>query len=158
VETNAYQASLKYYLLDGMTKRGLHADILPVNSKQNKEARIEGMVPYFSLGRIFFVTGKLTPQVESQLKQFPHGKLIDIIDSFSMHLKMTKREKVIRSKPQKELPDINSIDEAIKQILARDHDEGILGKHDRYDRIDSGMSTGLGIGMDVELAVKGLKT
>ena len=85
VETVAYQAALEYMLMQEMTKRGVKFDLIPFNSRKNKDVRIEGMQPMFFRGRINFVKGGITDQVPSQLKQFPNGKLVDTIDSFSMH-------------------------------------------------------------------------
>lgn len=92
VETNAYQASLKYYLRDEMIRRNKSYTIVPVVARTKKEMRIEALVPYFANSRIKF-SSSLTKQVESQLRQFPHGKLVDIIDCFAMHMNMQKQDK-----------------------------------------------------------------
>ena len=75
-----------------MINRGISIPIVPVIARTKKEMRIEAMVPYFANGRVFFGP-ELTPQVESQLIQFPHGKLVDIIDCFAMHMKYQLKEK-----------------------------------------------------------------
>jgi hypothetical protein len=89
VETNAYQAALKYILRDEMISRGLHFNIIAVPSRVKKTERIYAMEPFFANGYVHLVQG-LTNQVESQLKQFPNGRLVDIIDCFSMHMKVYK--------------------------------------------------------------------
>jgi hypothetical protein len=92
IETVAYQAALKYVLMNEMEKRGLKFTIGEYNSRQNKEIRIQSMQPMFEQKRIHFVKGKLTPQTESQLTQFPYGKLVDTIDSWSMHDKFFRKD------------------------------------------------------------------
>ncbi|MCP3685957.1 MAG: hypothetical protein GY861_25200 [bacterium] len=91
VESNAYQGALKYVLWDEMAKRGISVPINAFQTRSNKKVRIEGMVPLFASGKIYFLRG-LDPQVESQLKQFPMGKLVDVIDSFSMHRRVSLHE------------------------------------------------------------------
>ena len=92
VETNAYQASLKYYFHDAMIKREVNFAILPVHAHHSKNIRIEGMVPYFA-GKRIFLSRSLPAAVESQLVQFPNGKLVDLLDSFSMHREVSPQEK-----------------------------------------------------------------
>ena len=103
VEDIAYQAALKHILWDEMERRGVSTKIMPLKGSKvrgAKDARIEGMQPLFANRRVFLVKG-LSKQVESQLKQFPHGKLVDIIDSFSMHRKLYKKLKIERPKAAK---------------------------------------------------------
>lgn len=119
IEANAYQLSLKYYIYDAMAKRGVHYPVLPITSTTGKDARIEGMIPYFATKRIHFIKGCLTPQVESQLRQFPNGRLKDIIDSFSFHLKVSNREsKIIPPRPKAKRTDVNVAEEIINQAIA----------------------------------------
>lgn len=115
VETVAYQAALKFILRDEMAKRGIRVPIIPFQSKQNKLVRIHVLEPYFANGRILLVKG-ITNQVESQLKQFPHGKLIDIIDSFSMHVKMYKGEKAKLPQTVLERQNPDSIESIIDEL------------------------------------------
>lgn len=114
VETVAYQAALKPILWDEMTRRGVQYDIIDFNSRKSKDVRIQGMQPWFSLHRIYF-TDKLTDQVESQLFQYPHGKLVDIIDCFSMHNTFDTPEKTDKEIP----PPKDSRQEILAHILAR---------------------------------------
>ena len=103
VETVAYQAALEYMLMQEMVKRGVSFDLIPFASRKNKDVRIEGMQPMFFRGRILFVKGGITDQVSSQLKQFPNGKLVDTIDSFSMHKALYGWDSAIRQdKPKKD--------------------------------------------------------
>lgn len=107
VEDVAYQAALKYILIDLMNKRESigkrRYPIVPFRSRQNKEVRIEGMQPSFQQKRIYFVKGSLSDQTESQLLQFPMGRLVDTIDSWSMHRKVWRSERYEMPKaPSKE--------------------------------------------------------
>ena len=149
VECNAYQGALKYFLRDEMIKRGIHFDIMPVHMRTDKNIRIEGMVPYFANNRIYFVRNRLTPQVESQLKQFPHGKLVDIIDCFATHQKVAKSEKAFQIIRKKVNVNPNCGEEVLKQI----HDSYYkrVGQEAKIQDIDFGMPTGLGIKKDMEL-------
>jgi hypothetical protein len=102
VETVAYQAALEYMLMQEMTKRDVKFDLIPFNSRKNKDVRIEGMQPMFFRGRILWVKGCLSDQVPSQLKQFPNGKLVDTIDSFSMHKELYGWDKGGKAPKKKE--------------------------------------------------------
>jgi hypothetical protein len=57
--------------------------------------------------------------VESQLKQFPRGRLLDIIDSFSMHIRMYKSYQKETSK--KDVPPLSeySWDTVMKELKKR---------------------------------------
>lgn len=99
VETNAYQYALKQIFDNEMERRGVHYTIFPMTSRSNKELRIQSMQPSFEEGRIHFVRtstdphkNRLTIQTENQLKQFPNGKLVDTIDSWSMHRIYVRRD------------------------------------------------------------------
>lgn len=116
VETVAYQAALKYILRDEMIRRGVSFDIIEVPSRASKNIKIEAMIPYFANKRILFLKGALTPEVESQLMQFPHGKLVDVIDSFSMHLKVYKGEKAAERIAVVKTEDPFSYDTVMKEI------------------------------------------
>lgn len=99
VETNAYQFALKQIFENEMIRRNVHFTIHPMRSRQNKELRIQAMQPAFEDGRVHFVKtsddpkkNKLSIQTESQLVQFPNGKLVDTIDSWSMHRKYVRKD------------------------------------------------------------------
>ena len=156
VEANAYQAALKYALRDELANRDFKVDIVPIISKSTKSIRIEGMQPKFAAGRIFFCEG-LTEQVESQLLQFPHGRLVDVIDAFSLHQKYSKgykhskRERVIKKKAGE-----NTGEAILDQVRARSKkrsDKGVLSEYFEHDSMDY-MSTGLGERVDDELFYK----
>ncbi len=96
VEQEAYQAALKYILINLMNarvKKGLRKYNIVKAKRGNKDIRIEGMQPAFQQKRIYFVKGSLSDQTESQLLQFPSGKLVDVIDSWSMHRKVWRSER-----------------------------------------------------------------
>jgi hypothetical protein len=95
VEQEAYQAALKYILVNMMNARrdkGERVYTIVKAKRGNKEVRIEGMQPQFQQRRIWFVRGALSDQTESQLLQWPSGKLVDIIDSWSMHRKVWRSD------------------------------------------------------------------
>lgn len=155
IETVAYQKALKYIIRDEMIRRQVNFDIVQINSRSSKNLRIEAMVPYFANGRIKFLKNGLTAQVESQLIQFPNGKLVDIIDSFSMHLKVYKGETTyhqVYTKPEtNQLSGGAILDEVIKKSRARNY-RGCLstgvGSTVDLDTITY-ISTGLGDERDV---------
>ena len=96
IEQEAYQAALKYIIIDMMNKRkgqGKKTYQIVKAKRGNKKVRIEGMQPAFQRHRVKFVRGALSDQTESQLLQWPMGKLVDIIDSWSMHRKVWRSEK-----------------------------------------------------------------
>ena len=95
IEQVAYQKALKYILIDLMNRRereGKKVYDLIKFQPGNKEVRIEGMQPSFQRGRVHFLRGSLSDQTESQLLQFPTGRLVDTIDSWSMHRKVWRSE------------------------------------------------------------------
>ena len=157
MEANAFQASLKYAFRDELIKREMKVDVIPVISRTNKEIRIEGMQPKFAAGRIFFCEG-LTEQVESQLLQFPHGRLVDVIDSFSLHQKYSKGDKWTKAVKKKDKWRSENSGEAILEQLGskRRKNVGVLSEYYQYDGFDS-VSTGLGQKVDDALAVQMFK-
>lgn len=135
VETVAYQAALKYILRDEMIRRGVNYDIIEIPSRSSKNIKIEAMIPYFANKRILFLKGALTPEVESQLLQFPHGKLVDVIDSFSMHLKVYKGERATEKLRIKQEDDPFSFETVLKEV----HEASMA----RNFQTKGGLSTGL---------------
>lgn len=147
VETIAYQAALEYMLQQEMIKRNRFFALIPFASRKNKEVRIEGMQPMFFRGRIFFVRGSLSEQVTSQLKQFPNGKLVDTIDSFSMH-KVLYEWDVKQRKPKEQKVSEEDTFMAIVEANRRKHTSRSKGGMDTgLDSVHSfqfgGMSTGV---------------
>lgn len=156
VETVAYQKALKYIMQDEMIRRGVNFDILQSNSRASKNIRIEAMVPYFANGRILFLEGGLTPQVESQLIQFPNGRLVDIIDSFSMHLKVYKGEKTAQIEfKDKDVDPFDAeviLEEVRKKSKSRSY-QGCLetGVGSSSNSFSNYMVTGLGSSIDSQV-------
>lgn len=122
IETVAYQLALKQVLLDEMVKREVKFDIVQSDSRSKKAIRIEAMVPYFASGRIKILKG-ISKQVESQLTQFPHGRLVDVIDSFAMHLPRSKREKALKPVATKDIVDSNDFIQVLNSIKKRKQGE-----------------------------------
>lgn len=95
VEQEAYQAALKYIIVNMLNERrdkGEKVYHIVKAKRGNKAVRIEGMQPQFQQRRIHFVRGALSDQTESQLLQWPAGKLVDIIDAWSMHRKVWRSD------------------------------------------------------------------
>lgn len=91
IETVAYQDALRFDLVDIMNNReadGLRTYHIYKAKRGNKKVRIEAMQPAFQANRIYFVRGAISDQTESQLLQWPMGRLVDVIDSWSMHHKI----------------------------------------------------------------------
>ncbi len=157
IEANAYQAALKYAFRDELARRGLSIDILPVISRTSKNIRIEGMQPYFAAKKVFFCEG-LTNQVESQLLQFPHGKLVDVIDSFALHQRAIKGDKWAKPVKQgkKEL-DPHSGEAILAELRVRHKKKGgmgVLSESMVSSPMEDCMSTGLGVTVDTGLLMR----
>lgn len=155
VETVAYQAAIQYALRDEMIKRGVRYAILEFNSHQKKEERIFGLEPMFANSRIKMVKGGLTPQVESQLRQFPNGRLVDIIDCFSMHRRVYRGEKMVENVSTEPMDaedtfmfELNKL----REKYAKKQGKGGLdtGLGNNYNPF-GGLSTGLGTAVDRKL-------
>jgi hypothetical protein len=112
VEDVAYQAALRYAFIDEMNRRRASGKkvypLIPFRSRSNKMVRIEGMQPAFENRRIIFVKGALSDQTESQLLQYPSGRLVDIIDSWAMHRKVWRSERP--EQPVADAPVYNPMD------------------------------------------------
>lgn len=157
IESNAYQAALKYYMWDAMSKRDISIPIIPFASHTAKSERIQGMQPYFASGRVF-LSSTLTKQVESQLRQFPHGKLVDIIDCFSFHRRWYRKEKQViqaKPKPQVELYSWDSVMSELRDRARNKRGAGLLTQSS--DSIFPLLQTGLGMDRDLELVVGGIR-
>ncbi len=156
IETVAFQAALKYIFRDEMIKRGVNFDIVEMNSRTAKEARIEGLLPYFANGRIIFVRGGITPETESQFLQFPNGRLVDVIDSWSMHLKVHKGDRVNRT-PLPKAPEAMGWDSVLDELQARykRNQQGLRTGLDARNVEYSSLSTGLGLHIDANTFRRG---
>jgi len=154
IETVAFQAALKYIFRDEMIRRGVNFDIVEMNTRTAKAARIEGLVPYFANGRIIFVKGCLTPETESQFLQFPNGRLVDVIDSWSMHLKVLRGDKAMRTAIPKQ-PDPMGWDAVLDELQERSKEKsrglstGLQNEHASFNFL----STGLGLDVDTRTFV-----
>lgn len=84
IETVAYQKALKEFLLDRLREEDLRVVVeeLVSGSGRSKRARIEGLVPLFSSGRVLLRQG-IGPELETELlvwspnKESGHDDLID---------------------------------------------------------------------------------
>mgnify|MGYP003133000611 CR=1 FL=1 len=124
VEATAWQDALRFYLTDEMIRRELKVPIIAFRSRASKDIRIQGLVPYFSGHRLFLVRG-ISTRVEKQLRQYPFGRLVDILDSFAMHYKALKNERHIpRPKKISKSYDPFSWDNIIKEIEEKQMSEG----------------------------------
>lgn len=85
LETNAYQKSISYYLHDELRRRGWNVPIFEVNSRTSKEARIAALQPLYENGQIMHRKG-VSSALETQLIQYPHGRLVDIPDALSQQM------------------------------------------------------------------------
>jgi predicted phage terminase large subunit-like protein len=121
IETNAYQAALKYVIRDEMISRGLQFSVISIPSRTKKTERIYALEPFFANGYIHLVKG-LTNQVESQLKQFPNGRLVDIIDCFAMHMKVYRGLKITQAPVEKKPVDPFSFDVVMEELRSRNRD------------------------------------
>jgi hypothetical protein len=140
VETVAYQAVLCYLLADEMKKRGIYFNIIPYGTRTKKDLRIQGLQPLFFQKIIHFVEDQLSDQVESQLKQYPHGKLVDVIDCFTLHKPMYKYSGRLGS-PAVHVPK----EESIMDFVERNRRKGssINRFTTSFDSIETSMETGL---------------
>lgn len=87
VESNAYQKALTYFIQDEMKRRSLYKPVIPHQSRTPKNERIQGLQPLFANGQVLLKRG-IDKIIETQLLQFPHGRLVDVIDCLAMQLKV----------------------------------------------------------------------
>ncbi len=152
IETVAYQAALKYIFRDELAKRSLKIDLVEFNSRTAKDVRIQGLVPYFATDRIW-LNPELSPKVESQLRQYPYGKLVDIIDCYAMHRHYSKGEKFIVEKKTKE--QVNpltwgSVLDSIRKKYLNRTNPGVLATITKDQDLELGIPTGLGLDFDLQ--------
>ena len=85
IEAIAYQAALLSEFSEELSTQGYTCSVIPFASRTNKVERIRASLePLFSSDRFRFLN-TVIPQFEKELEHFPHGKLVDVIDSVSMH-------------------------------------------------------------------------
>ena len=145
VEQEAYQAALKYIMINMMNhrkKKGQKVYSIVKAKRGNKEIRIEGMQPAFQQRRIHFVRGALSDQTESQLLQFPGGKLVDIIDSWSMHRKVWRSENF--DDPAKPEEVVDEFEEAYAEVSHRNR----VARGEGSPGLNLMGSVDIGVGLD----------
>jgi hypothetical protein len=151
IETVAYQAALKYSFRDELAKRNLKMDLVEFNSRTAKPVRIQGLVPYFATDRIL-LNPSLNPKVESQLRQYPYGKLVDAIDCFAMHRPYSKGERFIVNKQAKETVNTatwGAILDTVRKNYTNRNDQGVLATTNKNNDLELGIPTGLGMEYDM---------
>lgn len=118
IETVAYQEALRHSIETELIRRGIRMPIIPFKSRSSKDVRIQGLVPFFSANRIFLVKG-ISTGVEKQLRQYPFGRLVDVVDSFAMHYKALKSERPERNTANKKIVDPLSWDAVEKEVTKK---------------------------------------
>lgn len=152
-EDVAYQKSLQYYLNDAIIEKDFDRtpQVIPFASRSSKEVRIEGLVPWFASGRIYMVKG-ISGGVEDQLRQYPHGRLVDIIDSFAMHYKAYKGDRRVRKYYNSPGVDPNTFEGAMSELDNKSNGKGVLGYMIEPRPLNfNGIKTGLGDGFDIPI-------
>jgi len=142
VETVAYQAVLKYLLEDEMRRRGVTFEIIGHGTRTNKDLRIQALQPLFYQGIIHFVQDRLPDAVESQLIQYPAGRLVDIVDCFTLHKPVYKYSAMTQFKYEKKTDR-----EELQEFILRNRRRGKRSVNEfgtEFDHIETSMDTGLG--------------
>ena len=122
VETVQYQKALRYFMLDEMRRRRMYKPIVESNSRTAKEIRIQALQPLFANKQILF-DRTLDRKLESQLLQFPNGRLVDIADALAQHLDVYRGVFPDPVVVKRDEPDPNSLVEIVKQIKRRNSPE-----------------------------------
>jgi intein/homing endonuclease len=91
IEFEALQKSLEYWLKEEMNKRKIYLDIREAKNKDsNKDLRIRGLIPLYKMGVIKHRPWMKDKDLETQLVQFPQGRLKDRADALSFGLSITE--------------------------------------------------------------------
>lgn len=86
IEQNAFMYTLKPTLDEEMRRRNVFFEVVEIKNRASKIARIEGLVPYFESGSIYFVGDeKDFVDMEEELLRFPMSGHDDLADSLAMH-------------------------------------------------------------------------
>lgn len=85
VESNAYQQALTHFFKKEMQRRNIYFNINEINTKSDKEQRIRGLQPMYKNGIIKHRNWMKNGELETQLIQFPVGKLLDRPDALSFN-------------------------------------------------------------------------
>lgn len=83
IETVAFQKMMKLAIEEEQRNRNVYFKVHEVNTRSNKEIRIEGLIPFYERGVIFHrpTTDK---EYEMEALEFPRGKHDDRIDAMSI--------------------------------------------------------------------------
>ena len=103
VETVGYQQSLLHFMQIEGAKRGRYIHVKPITTRSNKEAKIRGLIPFYSNGMIYHQSND-NVTLEEQLMRFPNGRHDDIIDALAMAIPLLKK------------PYTNNISDPIKDL------------------------------------------
>jgi hypothetical protein len=118
IEDVAFQAALKIAFYDAAAARGISLPIIGFKSRQKKEVRIEGyLAPLFKYGKIF-LGPRLPSKVQSQLRAFPTGKLVDLVDAFSFGIKVYEYETAEQVVREKKKVNPYSFEEVLKEVVS----------------------------------------
>lgn len=140
IETVAFQKVLKYLFEDEMKRRGLYFNIICHGTRTDKDLRIQGLQPLFYQKIIHFVEDHLPDAVESQLLQYPHGRLVDIIDCFTLHKPCYKYSSLTSFAPKKKTEE-----EELSEFILKNRQKKNSGQRFLTDlsHIETRMDTGL---------------
>lgn len=88
LETQVFQVTLKYFLMDKMSRERKYLPLHEVTHswQKSKTMRISGLQPRFEFGTIFL--GKDMADLEDELLRFPVGQHDDILDALSFGLEV----------------------------------------------------------------------
>jgi len=84
IEETVYLKALKPFFDDECIKRGRYPNIVPLkHNTTQKEVRIRGLIPRYSVGAIFHIEGYCA-DLETEMFVFPKGSHDDTIDALAM--------------------------------------------------------------------------
>jgi len=83
IETVAYQEALAHFLKIKMRERNQFMRIHEIHTRQDKQTKIRGLIPYYENGNIYHRSGHCT-ELEEQLLMFPKGRKDDLCDTLAM--------------------------------------------------------------------------
>lgn len=81
IETVAYQASIKFAVIEEQKKRQQYFIVKEIKSRSNKEYRIRGLLPMYETGVIFH--RPMDFEYERELLSFPRGRRDDRVDAMA---------------------------------------------------------------------------
>lgn len=109
IESNSFQKTLKFYLVEELMKRELYTNIIELKTQnKSKESRILRLVPFFENKKIFIKEG--CEDLIGELIDFPKGKYDDIIDALSYILDIIKPTYQISESEVSQVPIIEASD------------------------------------------------